>query len=183
MEIKIVNGFNNRYSVSASGNVYSMVKRKEGVQATPVKELKPSNNKGYLRVALRREHWNDPLTSKYVHRLVAEAFLPNPNGYEEVNHIDGNKMNNHVSNLEWCSHAQNITHAWETGLSTVEMLKEHSVKVFTGTHIVTGEVISLIGQKQLKEAGFTKSSVYHCVNGTRGPHKKFMWSISNYKDN
>lgn len=182
MEIKIVDGFNGRYSVTDTGIVYSMVKRNEGVQDTPVLELKPSNNKGYLRVALRREHWNDPLTNKYVHRLVAEAFIPNPNGYEEVNHIDGDKSNNHVSNLEWCSHSENITHAWSTGLSNVDMLKGHNVKVFIGTHIVTGEIVRLVGQEQLKEAGFTKSSVYRNINGTRGPHKKFNWAIEDYKD-
>jgi len=54
-----------------------------------------------------------------VHRLVATAFLPNPNGYKYVNHIDGNKKNNVVGNLEWCSMKQNAQHALRTGLFAV----------------------------------------------------------------
>ncbi len=52
----------------------------------------------------------------YVHRLVAKAFLLNPNDYTDVNHVDGNKQNNHVNNLEWCSRSHNLKHAYKLGL-------------------------------------------------------------------
>lgn len=51
-----------------------------------------------------------------VHRMVAELYLDNPNGYLQVNHLDGDKMNNDVSNLEWCDQSQNTIHAYEMGL-------------------------------------------------------------------
>lgn len=54
--------------------------------------------------------------NKLVHQLVAKAFIPNPKGYKQVNHIDGNKEHNFVSNLEWCNAKQNIRHAFNTGL-------------------------------------------------------------------
>lgn len=51
-----------------------------------------------------------------VHKLVAETYIPNPYNKPEVNHIDGNKLNNHVSNLEWVTHRENMGHAYTTGL-------------------------------------------------------------------
>lgn len=54
--------------------------------------------------------------NRYIHRIVAECYLTNPCGHKQVNHIDGNKENNHVSNLEWVSNKQNIRHAHKEGL-------------------------------------------------------------------
>ncbi len=68
---------------------------------------------GYLHVTLGYGR-----TSR-VHRLVAAAFVPNPSNAPEVNHIDGNKLNNHASNLEWCTRKQNMAHAFATGLCRV----------------------------------------------------------------
>ena len=53
-----------------------------------------------------------------VHRLIAIAFLPNPTNFPEINHIDGAPLNNKLDNLEWCTHQQNMQHAWDTGLHT-----------------------------------------------------------------
>lgn len=68
---------------------------------------------GYLYYDLRI---NTKRISKAAHRLVAETFIPNPNKYEIVNHKDGNKLNNNIDNLEWCSYSDNINHAYDTGL-------------------------------------------------------------------
>lgn len=51
-----------------------------------------------------------------IHRLAAEAFIPNPNNYKEINHIDGNKNNNKVENLEWCNRQYNVLHSYKWGL-------------------------------------------------------------------
>lgn len=69
---------------------------------------------GYLSVYINRE--GQPGCMRLVHRLVAMAWIINPRNKPEVNHIDGNKLNNSVGNLEWVTHSENRTHAYRTGL-------------------------------------------------------------------
>jgi hypothetical protein len=99
-----------KYRVFMDGRVYSVVKGKW---------LKPyTNTRGYLQVCL---HGRQLL----VHRLVASAFLSNANGLPHVNHLDGDKRNNDVDNLEWCTPRANMLHAWRTGLRGI--CKRHAV--------------------------------------------------------
>lgn len=69
--------------------------------------------RGYLALTLRRDNKQ---TTQMVHRLVAEAFLGGPHPGLDVNHIDGNKTNNYIENLEWCTREENVRHAVRTGL-------------------------------------------------------------------
>ena len=79
------------------------------------KVLKPYISKrGYYRVKLYMVEHSARMFQ--VHRLVAQAFIPNPRNLPEVNHIDGNKLNNSVENLEWCTGKENIAHAEKHGL-------------------------------------------------------------------
>ena len=92
---KTINGYEN-YEVSTAGNV----RNKSG------KVLKQGKtDDGYALVKL---HKSDKQKYFQVHRLVADAFIPNPNGYETVDHIDGNKLNNDASNLQWMSRGNNV---------------------------------------------------------------------------
>lgn len=100
--IKQIKGFDD-YFVSNKGNVYS---KKSG----EIREIKPHfDTKGYLVLKLHKEHRS---YCKKVHRLVAEAFIPNPKNKPQVNHIDGDKTNNYVKNLEWNTNAENNLHAY-----------------------------------------------------------------------
>ena len=78
------------------------------------------SNTGYERVSL----WNKGKNKKYsIHRLVATKYIDNPNNYKQINHIDGNKLNNNVDNLEWCDLSQNIKHAYKNNLIKVNTTK------------------------------------------------------------
>lgn len=104
--------YNGMYLISEEGNVFTI--RRQGSAGGALKQrVKPN---GYYVVDLRN---NGKRSRQYVYRLVAEAFIPNPEHKKCVNHRDGNKANNHVSNLEWCTHSENMKHASEHGLSRV----------------------------------------------------------------
>ena len=75
--------------------------------------LKQQTYQGYKCVQI---HTNGQYKWEKVHRLVAETFIPNSNNLPQVNHIDGNKENNKVDNLEWCTHSENIKHAYNNNL-------------------------------------------------------------------
>ena len=108
---KPIQEFNGEYEVSNLGRVRSM-KRYYGL----VGRIMPQTiqRKGYYAVTF----WmNNKAYCRKVHRLVIEAFTPNPDSLPCINHIDGNKLNNHVSNLEWCTYQANMQHAVRTGLT------------------------------------------------------------------
>jgi hypothetical protein len=110
---KPVVGYEGLYEVSNYGNVKSLP-YKLGKTMKDIKILNfREHNKGYLRVSLYKEKQKK---DKYVHRLVAEAFLLNKNQLKQVNHKDGNKKNNYVENLEWIDSFGNMKHAWDNGL-------------------------------------------------------------------
>ena len=108
---KPIQEFNGEYEVSNIGRVRSM-KRYYGM----VGRIMPQTiqRKGYYAVTF---HMNNKAYCRKVHRLVIEAFTPNPDNLPCINHIDGNKLNNHIDNLEWCTYQQNMQHAVRTGLT------------------------------------------------------------------
>lgn len=85
-----------------------------------------TNSKHYWRVSIPSEIGNKASRKYYsIHRLVAVAFIPNPNNLPQINHIDGNKDNNHVENLEWCDNSFNQKHAVATGLKDISKCSAH----------------------------------------------------------
>lgn len=108
-------GFEGLYFVSDDGFVYN----KNMIQHKP--HVHPVT--GYSQQLLRKD---GKQYMRYTHRLVAEAFLPNPENLPEVNHKDGNKLNNAVSNLEWTDRSRNMRHAYRTGLRTTTRIAAYS---------------------------------------------------------
>ena len=102
-----IEGTNGKYDVSNFGRVRSLKCGK--VRIMP----QTQQHHNYRAFMIHVDH--KPQCRK-VHREVALAFIPNPDNLPEVNHIDGNKENNHVSNLEWCTRSHNVKHSFDTGL-------------------------------------------------------------------
>jgi len=89
--------------------------------------LKPFLNSGYMKYSLTK---NKTAKFYFVHKLVALTFLDNPNNYNMVNHIDENRQNNNIENLEWCNHKQNITHSQGKKVNQINIITNEIIKTF-----------------------------------------------------
>lgn len=123
-EYKAIKGYNNKYYISNTGKVFVTDYRGQKVW----REMKSRSIQGYKSVGLRIfENGVSKQTLFKVHRLVAEYFIPNPENKPVVNHIDGNKQNNIVTNLEWATVGENTRHAYRTGLEKTWWNKELAI--------------------------------------------------------
>lgn len=151
-------GHEGYYEVSNLGEVRS-VRYDHNGQVIYSRLLKPSmKQRGYLGVVLSKQN---STTNHLVHRLVAIAFLSNPDNLPEVNHIDGDKTNCKVDNLEWCSGSENLHHAYRTGLKH----KEGKAVVC----VETGEVFDSVKSAN-ERFGVTHYHIADVCNH-RGKHK------------
>ena len=108
---KDIQGYEGLYQVSNLGNVRSLVFKNKNSCFPRIKNIKIQTSGKYNHIILRKD--NKP-KNYLIHRLVANAFIPNPNNYKEVNHIDENTRNNNANNLEWCNHKYNINYGNRT---------------------------------------------------------------------
>ena len=123
---------------------------------------------GYLRVELNK---NGKGIKHSVHRLVTEAFIPNPNNYPQVNHKDENKLNNHADNLEWCQPEYNNNYG--THNERVAKAKSKTVYMLTLDGGLCGMWPST---QECARNGFNQSHVAECCNGKLKKYKGFKWS-------
>ena len=140
---KPIDGYNGDYLISDHGRVRSL--KRHGDRLMPLTKQR----KGYYYVMLWDSNKQKGKCCR-VNRLVAQHFLPNPDQLPEVNHIDGNKTNNHVSNLEWCTRQHNIRHSWDTGLATPHALSDEGKQRLRD--LWTGRRLSDDTKRKLSEA-------------------------------
>lgn len=169
---KDIKGYEGLYQVSNFGNVkrlegkiYSYITnkyetRKEHMIKTRV------NNRGYKITTLSK---NSKVKSFAIHRLIAQAFLPNPNNFECVNHLDGNKLNNKIDNLEWCTTQQNIQHAYKNNLMTNNKkidqysLDNKFIKIFNSANEAS------------RETGIAQPNITMCALGKKKTAGGYIW--------
>lgn len=165
MEIwKDVIEYRGSYQVSNWGNV-------KNTKTNRIR--RPTKDKdGYLRIQLggRKDR-----KSKSIHRLVADVFIENPFAKPEVNHIDGNKENNNVNNLEWVTGEENRSHAIESGLVS----SDSRPRPVIGENIKTGEVVFFKSTKAAaRKYGTDVMNIKGACNGKRKTAVGFRWEYS-----
>lgn len=123
-------------------------------------------NSGYLVAAAADELYKARIgttnSNLLVHRLVAETFIPNPDNKPDVNHIDGDKLNNNVWNLEWCTRSENMYHAVRTGLTKTERVQI----------VETGEIFNS-SVECARAIGGTVSGIHDCKTGRQKQHRGY----------
>lgn len=136
---------------------------------------------GYKTISIKEN--GERYKEGYVHRIVAMAFVENPYGKPCVNHIDNNPGNNVSTNLEWCTHKENMdwmrtqgradrTETWIENLNSgLDFLRKRVV----GINKVTGEKIYFDGVNHVARSGFQPSCVSNCCNGKRKSHGGYTW--------
>lgn len=171
---KDINGYEGLYQISNLGNVRSMdriVTYSNGKKVkTKGKLLKPTIKKnGYCYVSLSK---NGEKPKYDVHRLVAKAFLDNPCGYPVVNHIDGCKTNNMVSNLEWTTYEENIKHAFKNGLNKGTRGSINGQAILTESDVIQIKKLlkTMTGREIAKQFNVSESTISLIKNKTLWKH-------------
>lgn len=176
---KDIEGYEGLYQVSNLGRVRSLDRwaRTVGnsVQLRKGRVMKQKlNNNGYLSIQLYDANHN--YNYYFVHRLVAKAFLPNPDNLPEVNHKDENPLNNRVDNLEWCDHKYNINYGKGNERRKNNNINnpKQSKKVYQYT--LDKQLVKVWDSvAECMRNGF--GSVWHCCMGVYKQHKGYKWSF------
>ncbi|MEB9013982.1 HNH endonuclease [Bacillus cereus] len=142
-DLKDVVECGDNYEVSTLGNIRNKV---------TLRVLKPYTMKGYKRIKISKDNKKK---SYLLHRLVALTFIDNPSNHPEVNHKDGNKNNNTLTNLEWCTRTDNLKHAYATNL------KSHVGERHPRATVTDSQVIEI---KEMLQKGYTPKEIMEKYN-------------------
>ena len=189
-----VPGYEKMYEVSNFGRVRSLDRfvpgKHENLAKIKGKVLTPIKNKGgYLRVNLCNEYGHKAM---FVHRLVAQAFIENPEGFSDVNHKDENPTNNCLSNLEWCSAKYNANYGTRNERvsrsnrgrrkkythESFRRMVASKEKAVIGTNCSTNEQVWFQSISSAKEYGFSPVGISHCITNRQKTHRGYTWRVA-----
>lgn len=183
-EWKTIPGFGGRYEVSNIGRIRSYANGRHGNKDGFVVLKQKKIRGGYLQVNLYMPNGNGKQYCKLVHRLVAEAFVLNPNDLPVVNHMDGNKVNNMADNLEWVTVSENRFHAVRNGLSKPSQRQKEAVSNYHSIPVVMCDKdmnelahFDSAFQASLK-TGADNSAIIKCCRGKLKSTKGYKWKYA-----
>lgn len=158
---KDIKGYEGLYQISSYGNVRSLPRQK--TKGGLLSKAKNGRN-GYYFVNL---YANGIGKRYFVHKLVAQAFIPNPKNKPQINHKNGNKLDNYATNLEWVTCKENIEHAYRHQLhktkQVIQVKDNKIVKVYRNSLFAS------------KKTGIIQSSIWYCLNGRQKTAGGFEW--------
>lgn len=163
-----IRGFEGKYQVSDLGNVRSLNYRHTG----EISEMKQTLNRGGYRTVYLSNGVNGKLLT--VHRLVADAFIENPfpEKWDQINHIDEDKTNNRVENLEWCDHEYNNNYGTRNQRISISITNgKRSKKVLC---VETGEIFQSVRKVEILK-GYSRGHVSSCCLGKRKSAYGYHW--------
>ena len=178
-EWRKVPGYEELYEVSSIGRIRSLRPNTRIFDKENGIMRQKFDDKGYLRVNL---HKDGKCKAALVSRVVAEAFIPNPNDYPEVGHDDDCKTNNTVENLYWTTRQENLTHN-NLHLRIRDLRNQNGLKRVVdalavpviGTSICTGEEIYFSSMQEAARNGFDSGKISMCCSGKRRAHRGYTW--------
>lgn len=179
---KDIEGYEGLYQVSNLGRIKSLDRlvsySNGGIRFYKSQILKPKLEKdGYLRIGLRKEKKK---VFFLIHRLVANAFIPNLDNLPQVNHKDENKQNNTVDNLEWCTAKYNINYGTRTERNTTSRIN-HPLRSKQVVQLdLEGNVIAIYPSlMEAQRNGYIASGIWSCCNNKVETHYGYKWQYLN----
>jgi hypothetical protein len=173
-------GMEGKFRASNKGDILMLPYQTKSYTYNGGLVLPSFDRNAYLQVRLRIDT-NIHITKK-VHRLIASAFLDDYSHDAEVNHINGDKQDNRVQNLEMVTHLENMRHAKNTlNIAFQSAGKQNSNYrgAVIGTHKKNGQKIRLEGKEEMKKFGFSPNCIYDCLAGRQASHKCYTWVREN----
>lgn len=179
---KDISGFEGHYQVSDHGKVKNISRIVHGklnsLRRIPERILSPRyDGHHYNKVVLHKDGIRHDVK---IHRLVALTFIANPENLPEVNHIDGNPLNNHVDNLEWCTRRQNTMHAISIGLQIIKRGLNHPGIRPVIQYSLEGKVIKRFDyiRQAANETHVSEYAIAQCLRGDNKTSGGFKWKYA-----
>lgn len=153
-----IKGYENLYEINKQGEIRSLHKRNFGIFIS-----RRIDRAGYYTVRLSK---NGRTSTAFLHKLLGIAFLPNPDNKKFINHIDGNKLNFKLSNLEWCTASENMKHAYQSKLINIGVLRPCKKVIDVRTKTVYPSIAAACKKTNLSYSHFKRMLTGNVGNNT-----------------